>query len=125
MTAPFDVHVFEEKQPFKDFKEYVNVVDEDYTINKAIEFDVYKEPKHQMQNYFDVQFYDYDPVMKLSDYNEILKLKNMDTIELSNDEYFLVTSKDLLYKVENNKDIEKIQLTSGKELKLKGIRYFS
>jgi putative ABC transport system permease protein len=76
MTAPFDVHVFEEKQPFKDFKEYVNVVDEDYTINKAIEFDVYKEPKHQMQNYFDVQFYDYDPVMKLSDYNEILKLKN-------------------------------------------------
>ena len=31
------------------------------------------------------------------------------------------TSKDLLYKVENNKDIEKIQLTSGKELKLKGI----
>lgn len=35
MTAPFDVHVFEEKQPFKDFKEYVNVVDEDYTINKA------------------------------------------------------------------------------------------
>lgn len=80
MTAPFDVHVFEEKQPFKDFKEYVNVVDEDYTINKAIEFDVYKEPKHQMQNYFDVQFYDYDPVMKLSDYNEILKLKNMDTI---------------------------------------------
>ena len=121
MTAPFDVHVFEEKQPFKDFKEYVNVVDEDYTINKAIEFDVYKEPKHQMQNYFDVQFYDYDPVMKLSDYNEILKLKNMDTIELSNDEYFLVTSKDLLYKVENNKDIEKIQLTSGKELKLKGI----
>ena len=121
MTAPFDVHVFEEKQPFKDFEEYVNVVDEDYTINEAIEFDVYKEPKHQMQNYFDVQFYDYDPVMKLSDYNEILKLKNMDTIELSNDEYFLVTSKDLLYKVENNKDIEKIQLTSGKELKLKGI----
>lgn len=103
------------------FEEYVNVVDEDYTINEAIEFDVYKEPKHQMQNYFDVQFYDYDPVMKLSDYNEILKLKNMDTIELSNDEYFLVTSKDLLYKVENNKDIEKIQLTSGKELKLKGI----
>ena len=27
----------------------------------------------------------------------------------------------MLYKVENNKDIEKIQLTSGKELKLKGI----
>lgn len=50
----------------------------------------------KMQNYFDVQFYDYDPVMKLSDYNEILKLKNMDTIELSNDEYFLVTSKVLI-----------------------------
>ena len=55
-----------------------------------------KRSKHQIQNYFDVQFYDYDPVMKLSDYNEILKLKNMDTMELNNDEYFLVTSKDLV-----------------------------
>ena len=121
LNAPYDVDLFDENNTFKNIDKFLCIIDEDYTINEAIEFDVYKEPKHQMQNYFDVQFYDYDPVMKLSDYNEILKLKNMDTIELSNDEYFLVTSKDLLYKVENNKDIEKIQLTSGKELKLKGI----
>ena len=47
MTAPFDVHVFEEKQPFKDFKEYVNVVDEDYTIKETIEYPIYKEPQHR------------------------------------------------------------------------------
>ena len=27
-----------------------------FMFEKRIEFDVYKEPKHQMQNYFDVQF---------------------------------------------------------------------
>ena len=121
LTAPFDVHVFDWTQPFDNFEEYIDVVDEDYTINKTIKYDVYKEPKHQMQNYYDVQFYDYDPVIKLSDYNEILKLRNRDTIELNNDEYFLVTSSELLYKVENNEDIKNIQLTSGKELNLKGI----
>ena len=73
LTAPFDVHVFDWTQPFDNFEEYICGRYEDYTINKTIEWMfVYKEPKHQMQNYYDVQFYDYDPVIKLSDYNEIL-----------------------------------------------------
>lgn len=121
MTAPFDVHVFEDEQPFNNFEEYIDVVDEDYTINRTFVYDVYKEPKHQMQNYYDVLFYNYDPVIKLSDYNEILKLRSMDATELNNDEYILVTSRDLLYKVEDNEDIKNIQLTSGKELHLKCI----
>lgn len=121
MTAPFDVHIFEEAQVYDDFDEFVNAVDEDYTINKTIVYDVYKEPEHQMQDCYGVQFFDFDPVMKLSDYNEIRKLKNMDTIEAGNDGYILITSRDLLYKVENNPDIEKIRLTGGKELNLKDI----
>ena len=43
---------------------------------------LYKEPNHQLQIlYGDEQFYDFDPVIKLSDYNELLRLRNMDTIE--------------------------------------------
>lgn len=120
LTSPYDVEVFDWTQPFDDFKEYLDVIDEDYTINKTIKYNVYKEPKHQMQDYYDVQFYDYDPVMKLSDYNSLLKLRNMDTVELTEDEYFLVTNSQLLYKVEDNADIQTIQF-ANKELHLKGI----
>lgn len=118
-TAPYDVDVFDGKQPFEDLNEYVQVVDEDYTINEAIEYNIYAEPNHQVQNYYKVQFYDFDPVMKLSDYNKLLKLRNMDTLELKNDEYFIVTSRQLLYRVENNESLKNIQI-SNKKLRLKG-----
>ena len=121
LTAPFDVHVFDGEQPFDDFQEYIDVVDEGYSIKETMEYNVYKEPKHQIQNYYDVRFYDYDLVIKLSDYNKIRELRNLDTIGLKDDEYVLVTSKDLLYKVEDNKEIKKIQFTSGKEFHLKDI----
>ena len=67
-----------------------------------------------------MQFYDYDPVMKLSDYNRLLKLRNMNTVELTEDEYFLVTDSQLLYKVEDNADMQTIQFANN-ELRLKGI----
>ena len=118
-TAPYDVDVFDWKQPFDDLNEYIQVVDEDYTINETIEYNIYAEPNHQVQNYYEVQFYDTDPVMKLSDYNKLLKLRNMDTLELENDEYFIVTSRQLLYRVENNESLKNIQI-SNKKLHLKG-----
>ena len=120
LTSPYDVEVFDWTQPFDDYKEYLDVIDEDYTIKETIEYNVYKEPKHQIQDYYDVQFYDYDPVMKLSDYNRLLKLRNMNTVELTEDEYFLVTDSQLLYKVEDNADMQTIQFANN-ELRLKGI----
>ena len=120
LNAPYDVEVFDWTQPFDDFNEYVRVIDEDYTINKIMMYNVYKEPGHQIQNYYDVQFYDYDPVMKLSDYNQCLALRNMDPIDLKDHEYFLVTNRQLLYKVENNEAVQRIRF-AGEELHLKGI----
>ena len=120
LNAPYDVDVFDWTQPFDDFDEYVRVIDEDYTINETVEYAVYKETGHQIQNYFDAQFYKYDPVMRLSDYNKCLELRGMDPIELKEDSYFLVTSSQLLYKVEDNKEIERISC-SGRELSLQGI----
>lgn len=120
LKTPYDVEVFDWTQPFDDLKEYIDAIEEDYTINKIIEYNIYKEPKHQMQDYYDIQFYDYDPVMKLSDYNQLLELRNMETVELTEDEYFLVTDSQLLYKVEDNTDIQTIQF-AGKELHLKEI----
>ena len=120
-TAPYDVHVFDQKQPFDDFNEYLAVIDEDYTINENFEYNVYKEPNHQLQSlYGDEQFYKFDPVMKLSDYNTLLKLRGMDTIELKDNEYFLLTDSQSLYLVEDNNDIKNLKI-SNRDLHLKGI----
>ena len=120
-TVPYDVHVFDRKEPFDDFNEYLDVIDEDYTINETLEYNVYKEPNHQLQIlYGDEQFYDFDPVIKLSDYNELLRLRNMDTIELKDNEYFLLTDSQSLYLVEDNKDIKNLKIFK-KNLHLKGI----
>lgn len=67
------------EQPFDDFNRILRVIDEDYTINESIEFNIYKDPAHQIQNYYDVQFYDFDPVMKLSDYNKLLKMQQLNS----------------------------------------------
>ena len=45
---------FDYEQPLDDFNEYLRVIDEDYTINESIEFNIYKDPAHQIQNYYDV-----------------------------------------------------------------------
>lgn len=119
LTAPYDVHIFDDKLPFDNFEEYVNVVDEDYTIKETFEYNIYREPNHQIQNYYDVQFYHFDPVMKLSDYNKLLSIRGMDKLSLKNDEYFIVTDSRLSYKIEDNKDIETISLFN-KNLTLKG-----
>ncbi|MDC7290981.1 ABC transporter permease [Blautia schinkii] len=119
-TAPYDVHIYDSEQPFDNFDEYVKVIDEDYTINEIIEYAIYGEPAHQIQDYYDVEFYKFDPVMKLSDYNKLLKLRNMDTIELKDNEYYLVTRNQSLYKVKDNDDIQTIQF-ADKKLHLKAI----
>ena len=58
--------------------------------------------------------------MKLSDYNKLLKMRSLTPIELKSDEYFLVTDRQLLYKVEGNNEIQNIRFADQK-LHLKGI----
>lgn len=97
LIAPYDVHVFDDMPPFDNFEEYINVVDEDYTIKENFEYNIYKEPNHQIQNYYGMQFYEFDPVMKLSDYNKLLSIRGMDRLSLENNEYFIVTDSKLFF----------------------------
>ena len=105
---------------FDDFNEYLRVIDEDYTINESIEFNIYKDPAHQIQNYYDVQFYNFDPVMKLSDYNKLLKMRSNSDRAKKRRIFLLVTDRQLLYKVEGNNEIQNIRFADQK-LHLKGI----
>ena len=115
--APYDVSIYDDQEAFK---EYIKVIEEDYTVEKTLAYDIYKEPKKQIQRLYD-EFTDYDSVMKLSDYNQLLTMRNMDTISLQEDEYIIVTSSQSKYLVEGNASIKQIQLSSGDFLQLKGV----
>lgn len=69
-NAPYDACIFDDREFFPAYR---NIISEDYTIQEYIEYDVYKEPNRQIQNYLNIQFYDFDPVIKLSDYNKLLR----------------------------------------------------
>ena len=115
--APYDVSIYDDQEAFK---EYIKVIEEDYTVEKTLAYNIYKEPKKQIQRLYD-EFTDYDSVMKLSDYNQLLTMRNMDTISLQEDEYIIVTSSQSKYLVEGNESIKQIQLSSGDFLQLKGV----
>lgn len=116
LNAPYDVQLFDDKQVFD---EYIRVIEEEYTIDNTIEYDIYKEPNHQVQNFFQSEYYDFDPVLKLSDYNRLLELRKMPLLSLNDNEYYIVTNSKFAYEVEDNKDIETITV-ANKNLKLKG-----
>ena len=116
LNAPYDIQLFDDKQVFD---EYIRVIEEEYTIDNTIEYDIYKEPNHQVQNFFQSEYYDFDPVLKLSDYNRLLELRKMPLLSLNDNEYYIVTNSKFAYEVEDNKDIETITV-ANKNLKLKG-----
>ena len=115
LTAPFDIEIFDDNIPFDNFNEYADIVAEDYTINEIVEFNIYDKPNNQAD-----QMNDFYPVIKLSEYNKLLRLRGMDTIELKDNEYFLVMSSQFLHKVENNSNIKNVQF-STQNLHLKAI----
>lgn len=116
LNAPYDIQLFDDKQVFD---EYIRVIEEEYTIDNTIEYDIYKEPNHQVQKFFQSEYYDFDPVLKLSDYNRLLELRKMPLLSLNDNEYYIVTNSKFAYEVEDNKDIETITV-ANKNLKLKG-----
>lgn len=120
-SSPYDISIYEVKKPFSDFSEYLDYIDDEYTISNSLEYDIYKEPNHQIQNFFQVEFYDFDAILKLSDYNKMLELRGLDTAQLKENEYLIITDKQYLHKVENNNEIKVLQLSNGEKLNLKEI----
>lgn len=115
--APYDVSLFDDKNKFE---EYIEIINEDYTINEILKYDIYIEPENQLQPLID-HFKDFDSVLRLSDYQELLRIRGFDSVELSEKEYLIVVSNQLEYKFKDNIHIKKLKLASGAELRLKEI----
>lgn len=115
--APYDVSIYDGKAVFGEYKK---VIQEDYTIITALEYTIYKEPDNKIQKLYDPGI-SYDSVMKVSEYNQLLEMRNMAPISLQENEYVLVTSRQSRYLVEQNESLKQIKLSGGAVLRLKEV----
>ena len=103
--------------------EYIDYIHQNYDITDELHYQILTLKSHQVSKYIDDigdnGLYDYDSYLKVSDYNKLLEMLGVDTIELKDDEYFVTgdkTVEEYLEKIE--KSNEKITI-NGKELSLK------
>ena len=103
--------------------EYIDYIHQNYDITDELHYQILTLKSHQVSKYIDDigdnGLYNYDSYLKVSDYNKLLEMLGVDTIELKDDEYFVTgdkTVEEYLEKIE--KSNEKITI-NGKELSLK------
>lgn len=117
-NAPYDISIFDSKDKFP---QYLEAISEEYTILEEFTYDSYEDPTNNVKEVVDSDYdgwKDYDQVIKLSDYNELLKLKNMEEVSLKDDEYLLHVTKEYDGHKDND-DLKEITLANGVSLKLK------
>lgn len=112
-TSPFDVSVFfETEEPLSNV---YDVVDENYTIVDSVRYHVYLDTNSNIEKLLPAYSYTskpYDKLIKVSDYNHLLKMKGKDQINLNKDEYILVYDKSNSFLADEN-SIKTITLSNG------------
>ena len=112
-TSPFDVSaLFEKEEPLS--KVY-DVVDENYTIVDSVRYNVYLNTNSNIEKLLPAYSYTsepYDKIIRLSDYNHLLKIKGKNQVTLNNDEYILVYDRSDSFLAEDS-SIKTITLSNG------------
>lgn len=118
MAAPYDININDDKTKFS---EYINLVDEDYTILETFEYDAYFDPANNVLEQIDDTWRESDLVISLSSYNKLLEMREMDTVSLDSNEYLLHGNREYedTLEIDNIKDIT---LSNGVNLHLKEFR---
>lgn len=118
MAAPYDININDDKTKFS---EYINLVDEDYTILETFEYDAYFDPANNVLEQIDDTWRESDLVIPLSSYNKLLEMREMDTVSLDSNEYLLHGNREYedTLEIDNIKDIT---LSNGVNLHLKEFR---
>ncbi len=120
-TSPFDISLFFENRDTV-LKAY-NIIEEDYTITDYVIYDIYLDSNSNIEKLLPSYSYKNDPadyIMKISDYNNLLKMKGKNEIVLNDDEYLLVIETAGLSLVQSE-SIKEITLSNGNTLHQKGI----
>ena len=118
MAAPYDININDDETKFP---EYINLIDEDYTILETFEYDAYVDSANNILKLIGDTWRTSDLVIPLSSYNQLLKMKGMDPVSLDEGEYLLHATRE--YKdTLDVEEIENITLSNGVNLHLKEFR---
>lgn len=116
--APYDIVIADDEAKFK---EYIDLVADEYTIKESISYNTYKNTNNAVKNVLDSElngWRDFDQLIKLSDYNKLLEMRGMEAVTLDDNEYILHVSRG--YEgFKNNRNLESITLDNGIELQQK------
>ena len=118
LAAPYDINIHDDKAKFP---EYINLVDEDYTILETFEYDAYEDSANNILQLIGDTWRTSDLVISLSTYNKLLEMKGMEPVSLKEGEYLLHATRE--YKDTLDVDgIKNITLANGVNLHLKELR---
>ncbi len=113
VTSPFDVSAFFETE--EPISKVYNAVSENYEIIDSVRYNVYMDTNSNIEKLlpaYDYTSKPYDKIIKVSDYNHLLKMKGKSEVTLNNDEYILVyDTKETSLADENS--IKTITLSNG------------
>ena len=112
-TSPFDVSAFFETE--EPLSKVYDVVDENYTIVDSVRYNVYLNTNSNIEKLLPAYSYTsepYDKIIRLSDYNHLLKIKGKNQVTLNNDEYILVYDRSDSFLAEDS-SIKTITLSNG------------
>lgn len=79
LESPYDIQVFDDPEGREILSDYIALAGEDYTVRSSYLFDVYKDPGMHLQPIVSVpgSNTDFDTVISLGTYNELLKLRGL------------------------------------------------
>ena len=77
LEAPYDIQIYDDPEDRDVFNDYTALIEEDYTVSSSCLFDVYKEPAMNLQPIVSMpgSNTDFDTVIRLSTYNDLLRLR--------------------------------------------------
>ncbi len=96
------------------FSKVYDVVDENYTIVDSVRYHVYLNELNveKLLSAYSYTSEPYDKIIRLSDYNHLLKIKGKNQVTLNNDEYILVYDRSDSFLAEDS-SIKTITLSNG------------
>lgn len=123
LEAPYDIQIYDDPEDREVFDDYIALVEEDYAVSSSFLFDVYREPKMQIQPIVGLpgSNTDFDTVISLSTYNDLLRLRGLSPVSLADDEYLILTDRQLIPRFEEAKGLRTITLADGAALKQKEV----
>ncbi len=110
--APYDIMIYNiysetEEEIGNDnppLQQYLDFVSDQYEIEDKITYNVYTNRETPIRKYISnglVGYQPYDCYLKLSDYNQLLKMRGLKEIALKDDEYFIHTFRDVEKELKN------------------------